>query len=146
MFNVYGAGQTAATPYSSVIPKFIKRMQNSIPITINGGFQTRDFIYIQDVIFLMIKSMKKIQRVKSSGSFNLCTGRSVRVDFLFNLIKKNIGLNSKVIRKKLDKFDPKKSSGNSNKILKFLNLKKYNFTTLENGLAATINNRRNTGL
>ena len=146
MFNVYGAGQTASSPYSSVIPKFIKRMQNSIPITINGGFQTRDFIYIQDVIFLMIKSMKKIQRVKSFGTFNLCTGRSVRVEFLFNLIKKNIRLNSKVIRKKLDKFDPKKSSGNSNKILKFLNLKKYNFTTLENGLAATINNARNTGL
>ena len=146
MFNVYGVGQTATTPYSSVIPKFITRMQNSIPITINGGFQTRDFIYIDDVIFLMIKSMKKIQGVKSSGTFNLCTGRSVRVDFLFNLIKKNIGLNSKVIRKKLDKFDPKKSSGNSNKILKFLNLKKYNFTILENGLAATINNARNTGL
>ena len=146
MFNVYGVGQTATTPYSSVIPKFITRMQNSIPITINGGFQTRDFIYIDDVIFLMIKSMKKIQGVKSSGTFNLCTGRSVRVDFLFNLIKKNIGLNSKVIRKKLDNFDPKKSSGNSNKILKFLNLKKYNFTTLENGLAGTINNARNTGL
>ena len=67
-----------------------------------------------------------------------------------NLMEKectlNIGLNSKVIRKKLDNFDPKKSSGNSNKILKFLNLKKYNFTTLENGLAATINNARNTGL
>ena len=51
-----------------------------------------------------------------------------------------------MIRKKLDKFDPKKSSGNSNKILKFLNLKKYNFTTLENGLATTINNTRNAGL
>ena len=146
MFNVYGVGQTATTPYSSVIPKYITRMQNSIPITINGGIQTRDFIYIDDVIFLMIKSMKKIQGVKSSGTFNLCTGRSVRVDFLFNLIKKNIGLNSKVIRKKLDNFDPKKSSGNSNKILKFLNLKKYNFTTLENGLAGTINNARNRGL
>ena len=114
---------------------------------VNGdGRQARDFIYIEDVIFLMIKSMKKIQRVKSFGTFNLCTGRSVRVEFLFNLIKKNIRLNSKVIRKKLDKFDPKKSSGNSNKILKFLNLKKYNFTTLENGLAGTINNARNRGL
>ena len=95
--------------------------------------------YVEDVIFLMIKSMKKIQGVKSSGTFNLCTGRSVRVDFLFNLIKKNIGLNSKVIRKKLDKFDPKKSSGTNIKILKYLNKKKYNFTKLENGLIGTIN-------
>ena len=142
MFNVYGPGQPANSPYSSVIPKFIKKMKNSMPITINGGFQTRDFIYIQDVIFLMLKSMEKLQRKKSYGTFNVCTGRSVRVDFLFNLIKKKVELNSKVFKKKLDKFDPKKSSGNSNKILKFLNLKKYNFTSLEDGLDMTINHIR----
>ena len=138
MFNVYGPGQPANSPYSSVIPKFIKKMQNSMPVTINGGFQTRDFIYIQDVIFLMLKSMEKLQRKKSFGTFNVCTGRSVRVDFLFDLIKKKFELNSKVFKRKLDKFDPKKSSGSSNKILKFLNLKKYNFTSLEDGLDMTI--------
>jgi len=139
MFNVYGPGQKPNNSYSSVIPKFIKNMLNKIPITINGGFQTRDFIYIQDIIYLTIKSMEKIQKQKSFGIFNLCTGRSVNVNFLFKLIKKNIGLNSKVIRKKLDKFDPKKSSGSSKKILRFLNIKKYNFINLENGLSSTIN-------
>ena len=52
--------------------------------------------------------------------------------------KKKSELNSKVFKRKLDKFDPKKSSGSSNKILKFLNLKKYNFTSLEDGLDMTI--------
>ena len=43
-----------------------------------------------------------------------------------------------MIRRKLDKFDPKKSSGTFNKLFKFLNLKKYNFTKLEDGLNMTI--------
>ncbi len=138
MFNVYGPGQQANNSYSSVIPKFIKGMLNDMPITINGGFQTRDFIYIQDIIYLMIKSMSKIQKQKSFGTFNLCTGRSINVNFLFKIIKKNIKPNSKIIRKKLDKFDPKKSSGSSKKILQFLKIKKYNFTKLESGLNSTI--------
>ena len=142
IFNVYGPGQPANSPYSSVIPIFIKRTLKSLPVVINGGFQTRDFIYIQDVIDIMQKSMKKLQKQKSFGIFNLCTGRSVKIEFLFNLIKKNIGTNPKVIRRKLDKFDPKKSSGTFNKLLKFLNLKKYNFTKLEDGLDMTIDHMR----
>ena len=142
MFNVYGPGQPANSPYSSVIPIFINRTLKSLPVVINGGFQTRDFIYIQDVIDIMLQSMKKLQKQKSFGIFNLCTGRSVKIEFLFNLIKKNIGTNPKVIRRKLDKLDPKKSSGTFNKLFKFLNLKKYNFTRLEDGLDITIDHMK----
>ena len=70
--------------------------------------------------------------------FNFGTGRSVKIDFLFKLIKKNLAVNAKVIRRKLDKFDPKKSVGTYKKIFKFLNLKKYNFTKLEDGIIETI--------
>ena len=142
-FNVYGPGQPANSPYSSVIPKFIKRTLNNMPITINGGFQTRDFIYIQDVIDLMIKSMKKIQKQKRFGIFNVCTGRSVKIDFLFNLIKNKIGKNPKIVRKKIEEFDPKKSSGTFSKLLRFLNMKKYQFTKLEDGIGMTINYIKN---
>ena len=142
IFNVYGPGQQANSPYSSVIPIFINRTLKNLPVVINGGFQTRDFIHIQDVIDIMLKSMQKLQKQKSFGIFNLCTGRSVKIKFLFNLIKKNIGTNPKVIRRKLDKSDPKKSSGTFNKLFKFLNLKKYNFTKLEDGLDMTIDHMR----
>ena len=47
-------------------------------------------------------------------------------------------VNPKIIRKKLKKFDPKKSSGTFKKINKFLNLKKNNFTKIEDGLINTI--------
>ena len=139
LFNVYGPGQRPNSPYSAVIPIFINRMLKKLPIIINGGFQTRDFVYVQDVIDVMLILMKKIQKRKTFQIFNFGTGRSLKIDFLFKLIKKNIGVNPKVIRCKLNKFDQKKSSGTYKKIYRYLNLKKYNCTKLEDGLNKTIN-------
>ena len=133
-FNVYGPGQRADSPYSAVIPIFISRMIKKLSITINGGFQTRDFIYVNDVTDIMIKLMKKIKSKKGYHVFNLGTGSSIKIDLLFKLIKKNIGANPKLIRRKIKKFDPKKSAGTYKKILKFLKIKKYSFTKLEKGL------------
>ena len=142
LFNVYGPGQTATSPYSAVIPIFIYRMLKNLPITINGGFQTRDFIYVTDVIDVMKESMKKIQKKETCKNFNVGTGRSVKIDTLFNLIRKIIGTNPKLIRKKLEKHDPKKSSGTFKKLNNFLSLKKNSFTKIEDGLAKTINHSR----
>ena len=142
LFNVYGPGQRSNSPYSAVIPIFINRMLKKLPVVINGGFQTRDFVYVEDVVDVMLMSMKKIQKQKTFQTFNFGTGRSVKIDFLFKLIKKNLGASPKIVRRKLDKFDPKKSSGTFNKLFKFLNLKKYNFTKLENGLIKTIDSMK----
>ena len=81
-------------------------------------------------------------RQRNFQIFNVGTGRSIKIDFLFKLIKKKIGYNPKIIRRKLDKFDPKKSLGTYKKIIKYLNLKKYNFTKLENGLNKTIHSMK----
>jgi len=142
LFNVYGPGQKSNSPYSAVVPIFISRMLKKLPVVINGGFQTRDFIYVQDVIEVILISMKKIQKQKNFQILNLGTGRSVKINFLFKLIKKNIGVHPKIIRRKLNKFDPKKSSGTYKKIFRYLNLKKYNFTRLENGIVKTIDSMK----
>lgn len=139
LFNVYGPRQKVNSSYSSVVPIFIHRILKKIPVTVNGGFQTRDFIYVQDVVDVFIKSMSKIKKKKIFTVFNVGTGRSVTINKLFNIIKKKIGTNPKVVKRKLEKFDPKKSSGTYKKIFKFLNLKKNNFTKLEDGLEETIN-------
>jgi len=83
--------------------------------------------------------MNKIKKKKIFTVFNVGTGRSVTINKLFNIIKKKIGTNPKIVKRKLEKFDPKKSSGTYKKIFKFLNLKKNNFTKLEDGLEETIN-------
>ena len=54
-FNVYGERQDPNSIYSGVISIFVKRILNNRKITINGGSQTRDFIYINDVVKLIYK-------------------------------------------------------------------------------------------
>ena len=89
----------------AVIPIFIDRMLKKLPVTINGGYQTRDFIYIDDVINAMSKLMSKRQKKKDFKIFNLGTGRSVKIEALFNIIKKKLKVNPRIIRKKLEKFE-----------------------------------------
>jgi len=50
-FNIYGQGQNPDSPYAAVVPIFIKRALEGKPLIIHGdGEQTRDFIYIKDVV------------------------------------------------------------------------------------------------
>ena len=69
-------------------------------------------------------------------------GNGQTIFLVQNDSKKNIGVNPKIIRRKLDKFDLKKSSGTYKKIFRYLNLKKSNFTKLENGLIKTIDSMK----
>ena len=138
LFNVYGPGQNPNNPYSAVIPIFLNKMKKNISVTINGGYQTRDFIFVDDVIKIMLLSMKKVQNNKKYKIFNVGTNRSVTINYLYSLIKNKLGSKSKFKRRKLDKFDPKKSSGTFKKMNKFLNLKKSFFTKLEDGIQKTI--------
>ena len=138
LFNVYGPGQNPNDPYSAVIPIFLNKMKKNISVTINGGYQTRDFIFVDDVIKIMLLSMKKIQNNKTYEIFNVGTNRSVTINYLFSLIKNKLGSKSKFKKRKLDKFDPKKSSGTFKKMNKFLNLKKSFFTKLEDGIQKII--------
>jgi UDP-glucose 4-epimerase len=86
--------------------------------------------------------MGKIQKRIVYDNFNIGTGQSVKIDSLFKLIKKKIGKNPKIKRKKLEKYDPIKSYGTYSKMKNFLNLKNYKFTKIEDGLENTINDMK----
>ena len=50
-FNVFGPRQDPSSPYSGVISIFMEKLSQQQPVTIFGdGKQTRDFIYIDDVV------------------------------------------------------------------------------------------------
>ena len=82
--------------------------------------------------------MNKIQKQKKYKIFNVGTNKSVTINYLYKLIKNKLKSKSNYKRRKLNKFDPKKSSGTFNKLNKFLNLKKSFFTKLEDGIQKTI--------
>ncbi|RLA92257.1 MAG: GDP-mannose 4,6-dehydratase, partial [Deltaproteobacteria bacterium] len=67
-FNVYGPYQNPNGEYAAVIPKFINQMLNGRPLTIYGdGTQTRDFIYIADVVRANIIAAEKKE---ATGVYN----------------------------------------------------------------------------
>lgn len=50
-FNVYGEGQRDEGGYLSAVPVFLNQYESFEPITVTGdGKQTRDFVYVGDVI------------------------------------------------------------------------------------------------
>jgi UDP-N-acetylglucosamine 4-epimerase len=85
-FNVFGPNQNLNSDYAAVIPIFINKCINNLPITIYGdGLQTRDFIYVEDVAEANYKAL--LSESNSSEVFNIGTGTSISVLELANSIR-----------------------------------------------------------
>ncbi len=92
-FNVYGPRQDPNSPYSGVISSFIGRMVNDMqPIIYGDGKQTRDFIFVDDVVDANILAMKN-QRAPGL-TFNVATGKQTSVlelvDAINSVVNKNL--------------------------------------------------------
>ncbi len=85
MFNVYGERQSLQNPYQGVMAIFISNVFNNEPITIHSdGEQSRDFIYIEDVVDAWISA---IDNPRTYGEvFNLGTGKGVSINQLVDKI------------------------------------------------------------
>ncbi|HEX4507309.1 MAG TPA: NAD-dependent epimerase/dehydratase family protein [Alphaproteobacteria bacterium] len=79
-FNVYGPRQDPGSPYSGVISIFFNRIGRGQGITIFGdGGQTRDFIYVADVVDALLRAMgheSRGQETPAAAVFNVCTGKT----------------------------------------------------------------------
>jgi len=109
-FNVYGPRQNPSSPYSGVISIFIKRLIEKKSIIIFGdGEQTRDFVYVGDVVSVLRSAMLNMSSVP--GVFNVCTGNSVSINKLVKVILSINGLSTPVEHKKTRKGDIRVSIG-----------------------------------
>lgn len=87
-FNVYGPRQNPESPYSGVITNFIHALYHNEKLVIYGdGEQTRDFIYVADIVNGLLKAM---ENVSSRGDIiNLCTGQATTInDLAFKIAAK----------------------------------------------------------
>jgi UDP-glucose 4-epimerase len=76
-FNVYGPDQNADSDYASVIPRFIKAVKSNTPPQIYGtGKQSRDFIYVQDVVRANFQAAFELKDLKKQRIFNIGTGKA----------------------------------------------------------------------
>jgi len=137
-FNVYGPRQDPTNPYSGVISIFIDRLLKKVPVTVNGGYQTRDFIYVKDIVNVLVNSMAMVQNQNGCNVFNVGTGKSVTINKLLSIISEVLGIVPDIIFKDLPPGDPKQSDGNYDKLKQVLKTNPEDFTALNTGLFATI--------
>jgi len=85
-FNVYGPRQDPRSPYSGVISIFADRVIRGQELTIFGdGGQTRDFIYVGDVVRMLLAAMANAAKYPAEA-YNVCTGRQTSVKQLAELV------------------------------------------------------------
>jgi len=85
-FNVYGPKMDPEGPYALVIGKFLKLKKENKPLTIYGnGKQTRDFVYVNDVVEANILAMKS-KKVGKGEVINICSGKNYSINYIAKLI------------------------------------------------------------
>jgi len=89
-FNVFGPRQDPSSEYSGVISKFTKLMtQNTRPTIFGNGMQTRDFIYVKDVVRA---NMLALMMKKGRGDiFNIASGNAVSISELVKTLNSVLG-------------------------------------------------------
>ncbi|MBC8500871.1 MAG: SDR family oxidoreductase [Nanoarchaeota archaeon] len=113
-FNVYGPRQNPNSEYAAVIPKFLSLMKKGKkPIIYGDGKQTRDFIFVDDVIKLNLLAMKS---KKSDGKvYNVASGKRTSVLELVEIMNEVLGTDLKPIHEKSRPGDVKHSYANVSK-------------------------------
>lgn len=83
-FNVFGERQNPNSNYAAAIPIFISRALKNMEIIIFGdGEQTRDFIYVKDLVNYLINLSDS-----GNGIYNIGYGEYITINNLVSLIKK----------------------------------------------------------
>jgi UDP-glucose 4-epimerase len=84
-FNVFGPGQDPDSPYSAVIPIFVKHALEGTVATIYGdGMQSRDFLHVDDVADANLRALES----DATGLVvNIASGKSHTLLELVDAIK-----------------------------------------------------------
>lgn len=94
--NVYGAGQSLSNPYTGILSIFSTRIKNGNDINIfEDGLESRDFIYIDDVVESIILSIFK--KEANYQIFNVGSGVCTNVLTVAETLKSIYSSNSKVL-------------------------------------------------
>jgi len=90
-FNVYGPRQNPHSPYSGVIARFAHQLtHDQTPVIFGDGEQTRDFVFVADVIRATILAMRA-PKVGRGEVVNVGSGSSVSVLELLRTLKNITG-------------------------------------------------------
>nr|WP_294943008.1 NAD-dependent epimerase/dehydratase family protein [uncultured Mucilaginibacter sp.] len=88
--NVYGPGQSLSNPYTGILSIFSTRIKNDKDINVfEDGKETRDFVFIDDVVDATILGIEKEQA--NNQVFNVGTGVATEVNTVVEELMANYG-------------------------------------------------------
>lgn len=133
-FNVFGPKQDKNSQYAAVIPNFISALlEGEQPVIYGDGEQTRDFIYIKDVVKANIKSCE----CGFNGIINVASGKKISINQLYGIVKETLGSDVE------PKYLPQRKGDIKHSLADVTNMEKINFkvdsTDFETQLQETIN-------
>jgi len=138
-FNVFGPRQDPQGPYAAAVPIFIEKALRNAPLTIFGdGTQTRDFVYVKDIIAAMVHVTLT---PGLTGVFNAGYGEMMTVNELAQKVIALAGSTSIVQHLPERPGDVKHSRA---AIDKLLNTGFRHTSSMEDGLRATLDYFRRT--
>lgn len=93
--NVYGPGQSLLNPYTGILAIFSNLSKQGKDIDIyEDGLESRDFVYIDDIVEVTVKSI--LYKQKFVGSLNVGTGIPVTVNTVAQKINEYFGNKSNI--------------------------------------------------
>ncbi|MFC1917419.1 SDR family oxidoreductase [Chloroflexota bacterium] len=132
-FNIFGPRQDTSE-YANAISIFLGKFRKEEPITIYGdGEQTRDFLFIQDVVTANI--LAATEPKAAGGNFNIATGTATTINRVADIIEQVSGKKNERIYAPYRKGEVRDSRATIAKAQKILGFQPT--ITLEEGLKIT---------
>ena len=133
-FNVFGPGQDKNSQYAAVIPNFISSiLEGEQPEIYGDGEQTRDFVFITDVVKANIKAAES----DYNGIINIASGKKLSINQLYEIVKDTLDSNVE------PKYLPTRKGDIKHSLADVKNMEKINFKIdvddFENQLQETVN-------
>ena len=132
-FNVFGPKQDKNSQYAAVIPNFISSLlEEKQPIIYGEGEQTRDFVFIKDVVDANIAACES----NFNGVVNVASGKEITINELYKVICEILEMDVDI------KYLPARKGDIKHSVADVTNLKKINceidFNEFNNQLKQTV--------
>jgi UDP-glucose 4-epimerase len=135
VFNVYGPGQHMPPVHAPVIPNFLKQASLNGTLVLNGdGNQTRDYVFIDDVINAMVAAAS--EPGANQAIINVGSGKDTSVRELVHLALEVTGGKPEIVYSPRNERGPARLCADltlARQILSYIPL-----TTIKEGLALTL--------
>ena len=90
-YNVFGKHQDPSSAYAAVIPLFVSGLLKGEQVTIfDDGEQTRDFVFIENVVQANFKAAAQSGPEASGHSFNIGCGERISINKLYEIIAREL--------------------------------------------------------